>query len=53
VLLYALRPYFTAPRTIKLEDVIGAFGQVLYIGSAYYLVGGGAPLYLACASFLG
>ena len=26
VFLYALRPYATAPRTIKIEDVIGAIG---------------------------
>ena len=53
VLLYAIRPMFTCPRMLILEDYILAFTQVLYVGSSYYVAGWGAVLYLFCASILG
>jgi hypothetical protein len=53
VLLYAFRPQICCPRRLTPEDVIGAFCQVLYIGSAWYVSGIGGFLYLLSATFLG
>lgn len=53
VVLYALRPMTVSPKPIFLEDVIGAFTQACFVGSAVYVGGFGAFVYLICAAFLG